>query len=244
MEALSPSLLAVEHDESSLKPGDRMLTLPDIGIGGVARWLDQVEILGPLPPVIAKTAGSRSIQLETTLFDLTSVAEGLHIRLFDKLPGPVSKQTARDIRRSVDKHLRDVGFDEADIAVAVACLGGMTRTSYRDRLAQLRERTGDTVVEVFGTDFDRWSKAVTDCRNELAHRKIGTIRPETSGMYAAVVYSMRWFLVAVLLLETGISQDSLHERILQKQAYRLFTQRQARDMLPEVYGSSDEGAPD
>lgn len=98
-----------------------------------------------------------------------------------------------------------------------------------------------TSDEVFGTNFGRWSKVVAGCRNDLAHRKSGTITPETSGLYAAVVYSLRWFLIAVLLLETGISQNDLRKRILEKQAYRPFVQR-APDMLPEVYGPDGDAS--
>ncbi len=58
-----------------------------------------------------------------------------------------------------------------------------------------------------------------------------------SGKYAAVVYSVRWFLVALLLLETGISTDALREKISELQPYRHF-QAQAPGMLPEVYGDA------
>lgn len=240
LEAISGSLASVEDGESDLKPWNIMLTLPDVGIAGVARWLNQVETLGSLPPVIAKAAGANSIQLETTLFDLTSVAEGLHSRLFEKMPGPVTKDTAKKIRGATEKHLKEAGFSDADVKVAIECLGGMTRPSYRERLAQMRGHAGDIVEEVFGSNFDLWSKAVADCRNDVAHRNLDSITPETSGLYAAVVYSLRWFLVTVLILETGISRETLRAKLLEKQAYQFFIQ-QAPDMLPEVYGDVVQG---
>lgn len=237
LEAITSSLATTKEGETDLKPWNLMLTLPDIGMTGVAHWLDQVDTLGPLPPVVAKAAGTNTIQLETTLYDLTPVAEGLHARLFAKMSGPVAKDTAKKIRQETEKRLKEAGFEQADIKVALDCLGGMTRPSYRERLSQLKQRTGDTVIEVFGKNFDQWSKAVAGCRNDLAHRNLDFITPESSGLYAAVVYSLRWFLVTVLLLETGIHHDALREKLLEKQAYQFFIQ-QAPDMLPDVYGDA------
>ena len=235
LEAIAPSLLSAGSEDPEFKPWNHLLMLPDIGLSGVARWLDNVDRLGATPPIVARIVASSSIQLETDLFSLTSVAEGLHQRLFGAAAAPVEKEDAKAIRAATKKALGDSGFSEEHVQAVIDALASISRPSYKKRLAKLREHTLDLVHEVFGNDFKEWSKEVTDCRNDLAHHNIGVITPEATGVYAAVIYSLRWLLLVTLLLETGISRDILREKLTGLQPYRLFIQ-QAPDMLPSVYG--------
>lgn len=52
------------------------MNLADIGLHAVASWLDQVDRLGPLPPVVAHfSAHRRTMQLETAVLELTTASD-------------------------------------------------------------------------------------------------------------------------------------------------------------------------
>lgn len=61
---------------------DMLLPLKVLGLARVAMWLDRVEALGPLPPVVAAAAGGHLRPVEVALLELTTVAEGLARRLW------------------------------------------------------------------------------------------------------------------------------------------------------------------
>ncbi len=65
----------------------QLLPLAILGLDRGATWLNAVEHLGPLPPVVAAAVAGPGRTLETQLLELTTVAEGLHQRVF---PGSCS----------------------------------------------------------------------------------------------------------------------------------------------------------
>lgn len=234
LEALAPSLLSADPEEVEFTPWNRLLMLPDIELSGVARWLDNAEKLGATPAVVARIAASNSIQLETDLFSLTSIAEGLHQRLFGSASAPVEHEKAKKIRAQIKKDLTAAGFSEDEVKAAIEGLASISRPSYKKRLAKLREHVLDVAPELFGRNFKEWSKEVTDCRNDLAHHNVGVITPEATGVYAAVIYSLRWLLLVALLLETGVPRQVMREKLIALQAYQLII-KQTPEMLPSVY---------
>lgn len=73
------------HSAALRPPADEIIPLPrillpmgQIGLGGVASWLESTASLGPLPSIVAKVASSPADTLETQLLQLTTAAEGLH----------------------------------------------------------------------------------------------------------------------------------------------------------------------
>lgn len=235
LEGLPAPTPGVKDDETALRPWNHLLMMPDIGLGGFARWLDRVDALGPLPPLVAAAAGADVMHLERMLAELTSVAEGLHSRLFEEKDAPTDRPTFKRVKKAVEEALSDE--DASLLTIVKRALEGMRHASYRKRLARLRDHVGDVVEGIYGKNFALWSDYVTDCRNEFAHRDTDFITPDSSGKYAAVVYSLRWLLVSLLLLETGISSETLRAKTQGSQAFRFFLQ-QAPDMLPDVYGEA------
>lgn len=55
-----------------------LLQPEDLVIKNIATWLDQVDVLGPLPPGVADLVHGETISVESQVLQLTSVAEGLH----------------------------------------------------------------------------------------------------------------------------------------------------------------------
>lgn len=239
VQILSGALLEQSSAKSEVKPWDILMTMDDFGVKGLASWLDNVERLGPLPPVVASSVGLRSIRLETVLAELTSVTEGLHSRRSGEAVALVDRPTFKRVRSLVVEALS--GEPERLVELTKKCLEGLRRPSYRDRLRQLHDEVEEIAPEIFGNDFDKWSSVVTDCRNEFAHRDVAFMTPDSSGKYAAVVYSLRWLLVIILLLEAGVDREVIRDRLQQFQPYFQF-QRQAPAMLPEVYGEASGAA--
>jgi ApeA N-terminal domain 1 len=60
-----------------------LLPMTEIGMDGVAAWLDSTGRLGPLPSVVARVVNSQDDTLEAQLLELTTTAEGLHVLLME-----------------------------------------------------------------------------------------------------------------------------------------------------------------
>ena len=70
--------------DNKLLPDRVPLGLQSVGLSSVAKWLDRVEALGPLPPVVANAvAGNTESTIETQIIELTSIVDGLHRRAVD-----------------------------------------------------------------------------------------------------------------------------------------------------------------
>ena len=116
---------------------------------------------------------------------------------------------------------------------------------YTDRLSDLTKRVENALPGITG-DASKWRKLVKDTRNDFAHRNAGSILDEaTTEASVALLVSLQWVLIGVLLLQTGVPAATLADRASSHQPYRLFL-AQAKTWLPEVYNSneqSEESAP-
>lgn len=208
-----------------------------LGLEAVAAWLDHVEVLGPLPPVVAASAAGRQQLLETRVLELTTIAESLARRLW---PGArrLTEDQAQAARSAAAAAVAD---QEKEVVDAVtAALTHVEELSYPKRLLQLAEDAGQVVPDAVGRRNEhgqpsRWKKVVFQARNDFAHGlNPGWVSEGGVERYLAVVYSLRWLLTAVLLLRTGVPPETLRARLQAHQPYQLFLE-QARHWLPEVY---------
>ena len=219
-------------------PVDRMLLpLAVLGLRGVAAWLDRVETLGPLPPVVAAAVAGPPRTVESGVLDLTTAAEGLARRLWPDW----TRLTEEEAAAALDTALAAVAEQGNEVVDAVqGALQHLPEPSYPKRLLRLAERANDVVPKVVGRRTDegrpsRWKNAVVGARNDFAHRlDRGWLHEERLDQYLAVIGSLRWLLTAVLLLETGLPADTLADRFAYHQRYLLFL-RQARKWYPHVY---------
>lgn len=238
------------HSSGLKPPADRplpvesmLLPLSALGLAPVAVWLGQVEKLGPLPPVVAAAVAGPPWTLETSVLELTTVAEGLARRLWpewERMP----KHKADRARESA---LQAVAEQENEVQETVkGALGYLEEPSYPQRLERLAIYAREAVPGVTGRPTDegrpsRWKKVVVDARNDFAHRiDRGWLGDDRIDPYLAVRTSLRWLLTGVLLLETGLPATVLATRLGQHQRYVLFLQ-QARDWLPSVYAQPSSG---
>jgi hypothetical protein len=111
----------------------QLLPLAALGLDRVASWLGAVERLGPLPPVVAAAAAGPGRTLETQLLELTTVAEGLHRRLFADT-GCLSPEQAKAAQPAFAQRMEQL----ADcVAAAIPGVTGQTNCWTR-RVTDLR----------------------------------------------------------------------------------------------------------
>jgi len=208
----------------------QLLPLDYLGLERVASWLDAVERLGPLPPVVARATGGSGGTLETQLLELCTVTEGLHRRLFPnsrRLSEP-EKAAARTAVGAAITDLED-GVQEA----VRGAIQHIEEPSFPMRLLELAQCVEPAVPGVTG-QTNKWKGCVTDVRHEFAHRlKGGFLATARIDELIAVRQSLRWFLMG-LLLQTGVEPTELATRFRDHQPYVLFLQ-EAREWLPRVF---------
>ncbi len=208
----------------------QLLPLPLLGLERVATWLNAVEQLGPLPPVIARAAAGSGGTLETQLLELTTVAEGLHRRLFPE-SRRLSEEHASAARAAVNAATSDL--NEEVRAGVNAAMQHIAEPSFPRRLMELARCAESAVPGVTG-QTNRWKGCVTEVRNEFAHRIKGFLQTARIDELVAVRESLRWLLTGLLLLQTGLPPAELAGRLGDHQRYALFL-LQARDRLPRIF---------
>jgi len=208
----------------------QLLPLHLLGLERLATWLDAVERLGPLPPVVARSTARSGGTLETQLLELTTVTEGLHRRLF---PGSrrLSEEQEAAARAAVSTAIPNL--DEEVRTTVTGALRHIEEPSFPQRLIELAGCVEHAVPGVTGRT-NRWKRCVTDVRNEFAHRSRGFLQVARIDELVAVRESLRWLLTGVLLLQTGIGATELAVRFKDHQPYVLFL-LQARDRLPRIF---------
>ncbi|NYJ03839.1 hypothetical protein GGQ55_000117 [Geodermatophilus daqingensis] len=212
-------------------PAQSLLHPGDLHLQTLAHWLDRVELLGPLPPVVVRMLDGDNT-LEAQVLELATVAEGLHRRLRpDTLRFPVEvgaavRAAAVDAAASIEPAARDAvkGF-----------LTFVHEPGYAQRLKELAEMAELVAPGITGKT-SKWRVHVYEARNDFAHRsRQGWLDEAEIDRYLAVAVSLRWLLRAVLLDQAGLSHEHLRQRFRTYGPYQLFLS-QARDWLPDTYG--------
>lgn len=227
--------LAADHLRPSrtTNTGKTLVDLADIGLPAVASWLDQVDRLGPLPPVVAHfSAHRRTMQLETAVLELTTVAEGLHARLFPDTRR-LSEQDCGLAKQHVMEAVKDLNPRIGDIMRGM--LTHLIEPGYPARLKELATVVESAAPGICG-NTNKWATAVSTARNAYAHRTAGMVEEEDVDTLITVIESLGWLMRCVLLLNAGLSKETLRQRLSHNSSYGLFLDR-ARQNLPKVYAA-------
>ncbi|MDQ3405253.1 MAG: hypothetical protein M3548_17985 [Actinomycetota bacterium] len=219
------------HPPRSTKTEKPLAGLTDLGLTGVASWLDQVDRLGPLPPVVAHfSAHQRTTRLETAVLELTTVAEGLHARLF-----PDTRRLGEQDCDLAKKHVREAVKDlNPNIGeILRSMLTHLAEPGYTTRLRELAAAVEPAAPGICGKT-NRWAAAVSTARNSYAHRTAGMIEEEDWGALLTVIESLAWLMRCLLLLNAGLSEETLRQRLRHNSSYLLFLNRAAHN-LPNAY---------
>lgn len=230
--------LEVRHSGMHADPGQRvqsgdvLLPLRAAGLDVLSGFLDVYEKTGPGAPVIANLLprGSNP-NIETQVLELTTVAEGIHRTLFPE-DVRMSEEDADRLRTLVAAAITEE--DDRHQQIVNGSLSHLEEASYKQRLKRVVAEVAAAMPGVCGKD-NRWVNTVYDARNSFAHRKQGFLEEELIDEFYAVSQSLRWVLMGVLLLQSGLSAETLAAAVQQNQQYQLFLDHM-RSSLPSVYG--------
>lgn len=235
--------LETPSSAARLRRHDMLVPRGVIELKHVARWIDRVDALGPLPPVVAASVSTSSHSLETELLQLTTVAEGLHRRIYNDDNTELyadevaqAREAACNATARLGDHVRDA-IDRA--------LTHFGELSYPRRVQQLGERAEQFAPGVTGAT-NRWKSAVVNSRNLFAHLPgdLGFIGEGNVDQHLAILASLRWTLRVILLGETGLKPETIRARIAEHEPYRYFLDR-VRHQAPKIYPTDamDSGNP-
>lgn len=208
-----------------------LLPLSTMGIHVLAKFLDLSNQLNPLAPVVADaSSGLQRSTVETQVLELTTVAEGLHRSIYTE-DLRLSPEEAERIRGSVTTAL--ASEPERHTKIVQGLLQHLESPNYKTRLNRLAS-VAETLMPGVSGNKNEWVKRVDKARNAFAHRAQGPLSREDVDEYYAISQSMRWVLIAVFLVNSGVSVEDCSARIQENSRYRQFL-RNMNSSLPSVF---------
>lgn len=206
-----------------------------LSLRSLCTWLDRVEKLGPLPPVVADLAHAKTISVETQVLLLCTIAEGLHRRLY---PDEVrfDEDTADSIKDAAVEAVRSLHPDAA--STVRGFLSHIEEVGYAKRLTMLAKAAESAAPGITGRT-SKWKELVYGARNGFAHRPVGVnfLGDKDIDRYMTIILSLRWVLTMVLLLQADIDPAALAERTADHEAYKRFL-ADVRRWQPGIYSTS------
>jgi hypothetical protein len=198
-----------------------------------------MTLLYPIPPVIEKSTGTRHWEFETELLALAAAAEGLHRRCYPQPPSDYDPEAVRKAARKAARDAVSLEFSDQVGDRVYQCLNHFEDPTYRKRLTDLIQDTKEVVPGITGTTDD-WIERVASVRNGYAHlltdepvTTIGMVQRQSKELIV-LHESIRWLLVARLMLYISVESDHISEGLQGCALYRNFFQR-APGWLPDVH---------
>ncbi|MET8142128.1 HEPN domain-containing protein [Sphaerisporangium sp. NPDC005288] len=209
-----------------------LLQCRDLGIQGIAHWLNRARLLGHLSHKVAAVVAGFGYTIENEVLDLATAAEGLHRRLH-----PDRQRFDKDlVEQARAAALQGCDDLEPKLQEAVkSALSHIADPSFRDRLHDLIDDCAAILPDVVGLRPKRWSSDIAEFRNRFAHElNKGHLNEKDILSCLACRESLRWLLLARLLIETGIPHEILSDRLGKHPRYTIFL-RQAKNWSPRIY---------
>lgn len=222
----------IRQDTPNLKNGHMLLPLSVAGLEVLSGFLNVYEATGPVAPVIANLLpGGSNPNVETQVLELTTIAEGMHRSLFP-MEVRMSLEMADRWKEVISE--ATIGAEPRHRQAITGLLSRLEEAGYRQRLQRLALEVEEAMPGVCG-NTSRWVKIVYDARNLFAHRTHGFLELAKIDEFYAVSQSLRWVLMGVLLLHSGLSADLLAARLREAEAYRWYLINM-HSTLPPVFG--------
>lgn len=213
-----------------------LLTRDDTGLDLIARWMEAMPRLTPIPQILAGTLTANDQFLEAEVLNLCTATEGFHRRthLGER------RLSVEDVE--VSKSLLDSSDFPDDVRqVLRSALAYLWEPSFPQRLAALAERVSVVNPHITGR-ANKWKQAVTDARNANAHSLDMNKKPSDFWEHSFVIArSLRWLITVVLLLEANVPEQTLRPRLNSCRTFRNFVSM-SQELFPKVYPKEPDSA--
>ncbi|WP_406188999.1 hypothetical protein OH791_14800 [Streptomyces anulatus] len=205
-----------------------LLTLDDVTIEGVAKWIIEYQRVSPIPALVSNiSAADHPRSVENQVLELAASFEGLHRRLYPE-SRRMSKSQADRIRRTA----RDSVPEEFSPLVNDA-LFHLYDPTYHERIVCLLDEVDSIAPNLVG-DREQWIKQVKNARNGFAHQLPNARVGNIEALYV-LSQSLTWALKFLLFRLTGMDESILTERIREHRPYEdflLYARRANPDAWP------------
>ncbi|GHJ46804.1 hypothetical protein Cs7R123_41460 [Catellatospora sp. TT07R-123] len=187
-------------DAKVLSADDVPVPFDDLGIAGLASWLDRSPGIMPIIGALLSMR-HREIYSENRFLNLASAAEGLHRATVGGRYLPDS--AFRRLRRELRGYLPDEHHKWFNDLFAHA-----NSPSLADRLTGLAQELGDSAHSLVGNNVDAWVHTVKKVRNDLTH--LDEDRPQYDGRDLFFLAESIFDVTRLcLLLRIGLKPESL-----------------------------------
>lgn len=186
------------------------------GIDGLAAWVSTAGDLHLILSMLSSAAFVQHLPRENEFLNVCSAAEGLHRHWH-----PVTFEVEQEAKGARDRIVASLS-DPADRALVKGALRYAHEPSLAKRLRALADRVPLTAARLTGDQVRRWSETAAWVRNQLAHpnsqqevqaRRSRGFHPADGLDYLALAHSVYWISTAALLVEIGVSDELLAQRI-------------------------------
>lgn len=219
----------VVQDPPESRPKAPVLSLTQFGLSSLASWLDGFAALSPLPQLVAAATNATGRSVQNQLLELAAAAEGLHRRLHphDRQLSP--EQVADDVEALAAASMSAPTKEVLRSALTTY----LWEPSYPQRLRDLLRETADAAPGVAGKQT-KWRSRVVNARNGFAHSLPRSSHGEDFFAWFTLTKSLRWLLLARLLLEVGLPPKAVGQALRGSNDYSNFLSAARRD-LPDIY---------
>lgn len=187
----------------------------DMGMPAVAGWLELHPRVSPCPQIVAAAWSNDFPSVDVEVLILATAIEGL----FDSLY-PDERRFTRAELRQAGRAIAKLGLSD-ELMKSISGAGSWWgKVSFPGRVVRLATDIQHVAPDVTG-EITVLKKRIAEARNLLAHGGGAKLDNDDDVIdLAALADLMKWLLTIRLLLEAGVPQDTLKERLQGSDSFR------------------------
>lgn len=211
-----------------------MLSLADVGLKGLASWLDAHSVLGPLPSMLVRLLTAPGV-LQSEVLELATICEGFHRKVY-----PEEEWFERGHLAEVRQLLERSELDDAVKAAVLNGLGHVNELSMPERMRRLLHTVGPLGRLAVGDKPTRWVSEVVAARNAFAHSPTEHDRsPDKRDLdkLVALHRSLCFFLLDLMLRQASLPPELVFDRVSDNSRWTDFLSTRSH-ASPRLFGDA------
>ena len=186
-----------------------------MGLQAATSWVDLHARVSPVGQIIASAWSGDFSTVDVELLTLATAAEGLHSALYP------------DERRFTDDELTEActQIELLNLPLELAASIKSARqwwgeVSFPSRIQALADPVARVAPDCVGKT-NRYKRAITEARNRLAHGRSSREMSDSEVFaVASLARSLKWMLTIRMLLEAGVSDETMGAALARSERYR------------------------